>query len=129
MAYMIEGGGSPTLSKAKAWLYRHQEASHKLLQSITDVCVDYLEGQVKAGAQLLQVFESHAGILGPEQFEQYCLPYLTQIAQKLKTRLQQKNEASIPMVRRVKEMRLCLAKLVLRPSLSLSLVGSSSTHP
>ena len=100
MAYMIEGGGSPTLSKAKAWLYRHQEASHQLLQSITDVCVDYLEAQVKAGAQLLQVFESHAGILGPEQFSQFSLPYLTQIAQKLKARLQEKSIPAVPMVRK-----------------------------
>ena len=98
MAYMIEGGGSPTLSKAKAWLYRHQEASHKLLQSITDVCVDYLEGQVKAGAQLLQVFESHAGILGPDQFDQFCLPYLSQIAEKLKARLEEKDQPTVPMV-------------------------------
>ena len=98
MAYMVEGGGSPTLSKAKAWLFRHQEASHKLLQSITDVCVDYLEGQVKAGAQLLQVFESHAGILGPDQFDQFCLPYLSQIAQKLKARLQEKGQPTVPMV-------------------------------
>ena len=52
MSYMIEGGGSPTLSKAKAWLYQHQEASHELLQLITDVCVDYLVGQVRAGAQV-----------------------------------------------------------------------------
>ena len=55
MSYMIEGGGSPTLSRAKAWLYRHKDASHQLLQAITDVLVDYLEGQVKAGAQVLQV--------------------------------------------------------------------------
>lgn len=48
---MIEGGGSPTLSKAKAWLYQHQKASHHLLQIISDVCVDYLVGQVQAGAQ------------------------------------------------------------------------------
>ena len=98
MAYMIEGGGSPTLSKAKAWLYRHQEASHKLLQSITDVCVDYLEGQVKAGAQLLQVFDSHAGILGSDLFDQFSLPYLSQIAQKLKARLQEKDQPTVPMV-------------------------------
>ena len=55
MSYMIEGGGSKTQSKAKKWLYADPEASHKLLQLITDVCVDYLVGQVKAGAQLLQV--------------------------------------------------------------------------
>ena len=54
MSYMIEGGGSPTLSKAKQWLYQHQEGSHELLQIITDVCVDFLVGQVRAGAQVIQ---------------------------------------------------------------------------
>jgi len=52
MSYMIEGGGSVTHSKAKRWLYRYPEASHKLLSQITDVIVDYLLGQVKAGAQV-----------------------------------------------------------------------------
>ena len=58
MSYMIEGGGSNTISRAKAWLYRHKDASHQLLQAITDVCIEYLEGQVKAGAQALQVSAS-----------------------------------------------------------------------
>lgn len=58
------------------------------------VSVDYLEGQVKAGAQLLQVFESHAGILGPETFSKFCLPYLEQICKTLKQRL---NDKSVPM--------------------------------
>jgi len=99
MSYMIEGGGSPTLSKAKAWLYRHPEASQKLLQSITDVSVDYLVGQVEAGAQLLQVFESHAGILGKQQFCQFSLPYLKQIATKVKAELRSKKLPDVPMVR------------------------------
>ena len=64
MSYMIEGGGSTTLSKAKAWLYRHPKASHQLLDTITTVSVDYLVGQIIAGAQIVQVFESHAGLLG-----------------------------------------------------------------
>jgi uroporphyrinogen decarboxylase len=49
---MIEGGGSTTHSKAKRWLYRHPEASHKLLKMLTDVIVEYLLGQVAAGAQV-----------------------------------------------------------------------------
>lgn len=52
MAYMIEGGGSKTLSKAKAWLYNYPSDSHNLLQKITDVIVPFLVGQVKAGAQV-----------------------------------------------------------------------------
>lgn len=52
MAYMIEGGGSKTLSKAKSWLYKHPKESHWLLQRTTDTIVDFLIGQVKAGAQV-----------------------------------------------------------------------------
>lgn len=52
MSYMIEGGGSNTQSKAKRWLYRHPEASHMLLRMLTDVVVQYLLGQVAAGAQV-----------------------------------------------------------------------------
>lgn len=52
MSYMIEGGGSNTHSKAKRWLYRHPEASHLLLRMLTDVIVQYLLGQVAAGAQV-----------------------------------------------------------------------------
>ncbi|KAJ1342819.1 hypothetical protein BSLG_002638 [Batrachochytrium salamandrivorans] len=51
MAYMIEGGGSKTLNKAKAWLYKYPAESHLLLQRTTDVIIEYLIGQAKAGAQ------------------------------------------------------------------------------
>lgn len=52
MAYMIEGGGSKTLTKAKTWLWKYPEESKALLKRITDICVEYLVGQVKAGAQV-----------------------------------------------------------------------------
>lgn len=51
-AYMIEGGGSKTLQKAKTWLFKYPEESLALLKRIADVCVDFLVGQVKAGAQV-----------------------------------------------------------------------------
>ncbi len=52
MSYMIEGGGSTTQSKAKAWLYKFPEASHELLKILTNVISDYLVEQVVAGAQV-----------------------------------------------------------------------------
>ena len=55
-AYMIEGGGSKTLQKAKSWLFRYPEESKALLLRIADVCVDFLVGQVKAGAQVSTSF-------------------------------------------------------------------------
>lgn len=97
MAYMIEGGGSTTHSKAKRWLYRHPEASHLLLRMLTDVIVKYLLGQVAAGAQALQVFESHAGCLGPSEFKEFSLPYLRDIARKVKEKLKESGQ-DVPMI-------------------------------
>jgi uroporphyrinogen decarboxylase len=98
---MIEGGGSKTLSKAKKWLYTHPDASHNLLQMLTNVNVDYLVGQVQAGAQMLQVFESHAEFLGPQLFATFCLPYLKEICKLVKERLADKGIGSVPMVNNV----------------------------
>lgn len=66
MGYMIEGGGSKTLSKAKKWLYRYPEESHKLLSLLTDVIINYFVMQVEAGAQILQVFDSSAEYLNKD---------------------------------------------------------------
>ncbi|XP_068098630.1 uroporphyrinogen decarboxylase [Hyperolius riggenbachi] len=98
MTYMIEGGGSNTMSKAKRWLYQHPKISHTLLQLLTDVIVDYLVGQVAAGAQALQVFESHAGCLGPKQFSEFALPYLRSIASRVKSKLKSDNMDAVPMI-------------------------------
>ncbi|KAF9114481.1 hypothetical protein BGX27_010711 [Mortierella sp. AM989] len=87
MAYMTEGTGNRMLTKAKNWLHKYPGESQELLQRITDVCVDSLVGQVRAGAQMLQVFESFAGDLGPRDFDLFSLPYLTQIAKRVKSEL------------------------------------------
>jgi uroporphyrinogen decarboxylase len=51
-----------------------------LLQKITDSTIDYLKGQVEAGADLVQVFDSWAGILSPQAYEEFSIPYMRQIA-------------------------------------------------
>lgn len=78
-SYMIEGKGSKTFSDAKKMLYTQPELSHQLLQMITDSTINYLKGQVKAGADLIQIFDSWAGILGPKQYEEFSLKYISQI--------------------------------------------------
>ncbi|KAJ3212708.1 hypothetical protein HK099_007673 [Clydaea vesicula] len=83
-AYMIEGGGSKTLSKAKTWLYTYPKESHRLLQKTTDVIVDFILGQIRAGAQMIQVFDSWGGELTPKMFRTFSVPYLTQIASRVK---------------------------------------------
>ncbi|OLY85064.1 Uroporphyrinogen decarboxylase [Smittium mucronatum] len=83
MAYMIEGGGSKTLAKAKTFLWRHPKASHELLTRITNVAITYLKGQIRAGAQMLQLFDSWAGELSPADYLVFSYPYLKRIAEEV----------------------------------------------
>jgi len=78
-SYMIEGSGSKTFSKAKKMLYSNPELSHKLLQKITDATIAYLKGKVRAGADLIQIFDSWAGILTKEHYNEFAFPYTAQI--------------------------------------------------
>lgn len=84
LCYMVEGKGSKTWDKAKQFAYTQPELAHSLLQKITDITIDYLKAQVKAGADTVQVFDSWAGSLSPEDFRVFAQPYLLQIADGLK---------------------------------------------
>lgn len=79
LAYMVEGSGSKTFSKAKKFLYTQPTASHSLLQKITDTTIVYLKNKIAAGADLIQIFDSWAGILSPQQYRTFALPYIKQI--------------------------------------------------
>lgn len=78
-SYMIEGGGSKTFSKAKKVLYTQPEFAHQVLDMITTSTIHYLKGQIAAGADIIQVFDSWAGILGPEQYQEFSLRYIDRI--------------------------------------------------
>lgn len=78
-SYMIEGGGSKTFSRAKEMLYTEPEFSHTLLGMIADSTIGYLKEQIKAGAGIVQLFDSWAGILGPDQYHEFSLPYINKI--------------------------------------------------
>ncbi|OJV18370.1 MAG: uroporphyrinogen decarboxylase [Dyadobacter sp. 50-39] len=77
--YMTEGKGSKTFSVAKKHLYADPQFSHTLLQQITDSTIAYLKAQIAAGADIVQLFDSWAGILSPEQYRVFSLPYIKQI--------------------------------------------------
>ena len=80
LCYMVEGKGSKTFDKAKQFCFTQPELAHKLLQKITDVTIAYLKAQAKAGADLVQVFDSWSGMLSPADFKIFAQPYLVQIA-------------------------------------------------
>lgn len=78
-SYMIEGSGSKTFSKAKKFLYTEPKLAHQLLEKITLSTVNYLKGQIAAGADIVQIFDSWAGILSAEQYKEFALPYIARI--------------------------------------------------
>ena len=84
LCYMVEGKGSKTWDKAKQFAYTQPQLAHILLQKITSITIDYLKAQAKAGADVVQVFDSWAGSLSPEDFKIYAQPYLLQIADAVK---------------------------------------------
>ncbi len=77
--YMVEGKGSKTFSESRKILYTDPVLAHNLLGQITDVTIEYLKLQMKHGADLVQVFDSWAGILSRAQYQEFCIPYLTKI--------------------------------------------------
>ncbi|MEX2403875.1 MAG: uroporphyrinogen decarboxylase [Balneolales bacterium] len=79
LCYMIEGRGSKDFSKAKEFCYRHPEAARHVLDIITETTIRYLNAQVRAGAQAVQVFDSWSGLLSPEDFSEFSMSYLERI--------------------------------------------------
>lgn len=78
-AYMVEGGGSKTFSQARRMLYQNPEMSNRLLDMITESTISYLKAQIEAGADMVQIFDSWAGILHPDQYDLFSLKYISKI--------------------------------------------------
>ena len=83
-AYMIEGKTSRSFEKAKAALFGDEELAHDLLGRIADSLTAYLNAQLAAGAQALQIFDSWAGALGPEDYARFGAPYIARVIQGLR---------------------------------------------
>lgn len=111
MKFMIDGGSTAPLPKARKWLRKYPEASRELLELLKDKIVDYLVEQVKAGAQILQVFDSCAGELGPDQFNTFALPYLKDIAYRTRERITEANLEQVPLVVFAKDAHFALEDL------------------
>ncbi len=78
-AYAIEGGPSTSYAHTKTFMYSQPGAWHRLCEYFAAVMTDYLEAQVEAGAQALQVFDSWAGALGRQDYREFVLPHSRQL--------------------------------------------------
>lgn len=83
LCYMVEGQGSKTFDQAKEFCFSHPQAAHKLLQKITDVTIAYLRHKQERGVHAIQVFDSWGGLLSPEDYREFSLPYIQQIVEAL----------------------------------------------
>lgn len=81
--YVIQGSGSKNFQKAKKICFTQPKLAHHLLQKITDVTIAYLKEKVKAGVDVVQLFDSWGGLLSPEDYPVFSWSYLQQIIDSL----------------------------------------------
>ncbi|MDZ4750583.1 MAG: uroporphyrinogen decarboxylase [Flavobacteriales bacterium] len=81
--YMTEGKGSKEFGRARRMLLENPKLAHSLLSMITEATIAYLKIQVKAGANLVQVFDSWAGVLNKKLYKEFAIPYLKKIATEI----------------------------------------------
>jgi uroporphyrinogen decarboxylase len=84
--YMVEGGGSRDFQRVKAWAYRDPDGFAALIERISEATIAYLVGQIAAGADVVQLFDSWAGILPEAAFERLVIAPTRQIVTALKQR-------------------------------------------
>jgi uroporphyrinogen decarboxylase len=74
-SYVIEGGGSRNYVHTKTLMYGEPEAWHTLMRRLTNAVIGYLNGQIAAGAQAVQLFDSWVGALAPDDYRRFVLPH------------------------------------------------------
>ncbi len=77
--YMVEGKGSKDWSGIKRMMYTAPDVYCALMEKVTMMDMEYLNAQIRAGAQAIQIFDTWGGILSPADYERYVLPYTTKL--------------------------------------------------
>jgi uroporphyrinogen decarboxylase len=83
-SYLIEGGASRQYQATKTMMYNRPETWHRLMELIARVTADYLNMQVAAGADVVQLFDSWVGNLGPDDYRRFVLPHTASIVAAVK---------------------------------------------
>lgn len=84
--YMIEGEGTKTYNLSKKIMYANPEFLHKILRKLTDVIKLYLEKQILAGADVVQIFDSWAAAIEPARYDEFSWKYMVEIAEYIKNK-------------------------------------------
>ncbi|EAT12416.1 uroporphyrinogen decarboxylase [Bermanella marisrubri] len=81
--YMVEGGSSKDFRHVKAMMYNQPETMHEMLNKLALSVTDYLNAQIKAGAQAVQIFDTWGGVLSHNAYQEFSLRYMKQIVEGL----------------------------------------------
>ena len=81
--YMVEGGSSKDFRHVKAMMYNTPEVMHQLLDTLAKSVIDYLNAQIRAGAQAVQIFDTWGGSLSDVAYQEFSLKYMKQIVDGL----------------------------------------------
>lgn len=84
--YMVAGHGSPDQADARLWAYRDREGFSKLINLLTDTSIEYLSGQILAGADVVQIFDTWAGNLPGDELERWVIAPTRRIVTALRQR-------------------------------------------
>ncbi len=71
--YIVAGQATPDQAPARLFAHRDPENFSRLIDRLVDASIEYLVGQLQAGADCVQIFDTWAGVLGPEQFDRWCI--------------------------------------------------------
>jgi len=82
-SYIVEGGASRDYLHVKRLMYEHPSAWQRLMHVLVDATARYLNGQIAAGAQAVQIFDSWVGALGPADYRAFVLPHMKALFAKL----------------------------------------------
>ena len=77
--YMVEGKGSKDWANIKKMMYAAPDVYAALMEKVTMMDMEYLNAQIKAGAQAIQIFDTWGGVLSPADYARYVLPYTTKL--------------------------------------------------
>jgi uroporphyrinogen decarboxylase len=78
-SYLIEGGSSRQYQATKTFMYTQPETWHRLMELIARVTIEYLKMQIAAGADIIQIFDSWVGSLGPDDYRRFVLPHTASV--------------------------------------------------
>ncbi len=93
--YMVEGGGTKNFARTKGMMFDRPELMHRLLTTVADAVIAYLNAQVAAGAQAVMIFDTWGGVLTPRDYEDFSLTYMQRIIQGL---VRESEQRTVPVI-------------------------------